>query len=155
MTASRRPLKLRVFGVLALCGAAAILSGCGSSGDTTAALSKAQFIKQADAICRQADKQQNAALISAQKELKGKKQTQKEQEELVTDVGLPPIQEEAEQIADLGAPKGDEDEIAAIVSGIEEAVDKAEADPSKALESFARVDKMSTEYGFKDCAEAL
>jgi hypothetical protein len=76
--------------------------------------------------------------------------------EKVIKLGLPQIQVEAEELDELGAPEGDEEQIDAIVAGIEDGLKKAEEDPistnkSGAANPFAAVDKLTTDYGFKVC----
>lgn len=134
-------------------GLAVVWSGCGGSSD--AALTKQEFIEQADAICAKADKEQTSALELLGKSLTGNPSSAKNQERIVKG-GLVPVQQEAEEIAELSPPKGDEAEVAAIVEGIEEAVKKTEADPSHANEAtFAPVGKLAAKYGFKACSEPL
>lgn len=133
--------------------------GCGSSGDSPP-LTKAEFIKQGDAICEKTDKKQTASLKSYSKQHPPKSNTSKAaQEKLITTVGLPPIQTEAEELAALSAPSGDEEEIDAIVEGIEKAVEKGEDDPSSLLTAsggpFEPVNKLAGNYGFKACNNVL
>jgi hypothetical protein len=124
---------------------ALILAGCGGSDSTASSLTKAQFIKQADAICAKTDKAVLAAISEAGVG-----------ERKVLIAGLQPVQKEAEEISALGAPSGDEEAIAAIVAGIEAAVRKAENTSLPAAKgAFAKVDALSAKYGFDDCAKAL
>ncbi len=133
--------------------------GCGESGEAAVPLTKAEFIKQADAICRETDKKQETDLKTYMKKHPEKQPSKAGQERVITEVGLPPIQTEAEELDELGAPGPDTAKIAAIVSGIEEAVVKAEDDPSILLKSssdpFGKVDKLARKYGFKACDQAL
>jgi hypothetical protein len=147
----------------ALLALALLAAGCGGGGGTataTAPLSKAQFIKRGDAICEKTDKTQNSAIRKyTAKHPKGAS-TKAGQDELITSIGLPPIQQEAEELGALGAPRGDEGKVEAIVNGIEEAVGKAEEEPEStnkagAANPFTGVDKLAGEYGFKACAFAL
>jgi hypothetical protein len=145
--------------------AIAVLAGCGSSGSggssdsSTAELSKAEFIKQGDAICAKTDKVQETELQEFQKKDPEGKLTQAVREEMVSDAGLPPIQDEVEELAALQGPSADSDEIEAIVGGIEEALKEAEADPSLLLKGgsgpFTEPGKLAATYGFKECDQAL
>lgn len=146
----------RVVLVLAAFVALAV-GGCGG-GDSTSALTKAQFIKQADAICKKADETQLNELGRVEQELTGNAASRKNQERLVTEGGLPPIQEEAEEIAALGAPSGDEDQVDAIVEAIEAGVVEGGEDPEKLESAFAEADRLAKAYGFKEkegCEETL
>ncbi len=134
-----------------------VAAGCGGGGSTTttsASLSKAQFIKQADAICEQADKAQIVALTTATKGMSSQQLKSPAVQAEVGEKGLQPLLVEAEEIAELGAPQGDEAKIAAIVEGIEKAVEKSEGNPTVIEVSFAPVNKLAALYGFKACSEA-
>lgn len=136
----------------------AAIVGCGG-GEETAALTKPQFIQRADAICEKADKAQQNGIMKADQKTALDKMDKAEQQELVVRVGLPPVQNEAEEIAALNAPGGDEEQIDAIVSGIEAAVKMAEEDPGSITGAspspFLAVNKLATRYGLKVCSEAL
>jgi len=135
--------------------------GCGGGDDsavTTSSLSKAQFIKQANAICEQADEDQFAGMAKVEKEVSGNIESQANEEEMVISGALPPIQREAEEIAALGAPSGDEEDVEALVVAIEGAVEEAEEDPIQGLEkAFNEPDRLAAKYGFKrsGCGETL
>jgi hypothetical protein len=147
-------------GVVAI---AVIAAGCGSSSDesteTTAALTKAEFIKQGDAICEKCNKHDEAEFESFAKEheLSEKKEpTKAQQEELVTDVVLPSISKQAEELRELGVPSGDEDAVNGILDGLDEAIEKAEDAPTLVLEGqgpFVDVNKQAKEYGFEVCGQ--
>jgi hypothetical protein len=126
-----------------LVAAALVMAGCGGG---SSSVSKAEFVKAADAICRKADEAQVKALTAAE----GK--SEKEQ----IRAGLRTIQAAAEELAALEVPSGDEDEIAAIVAEMEAAVNKVESgSPSTLQEAFTSVEKRAAKYGFKDCSEPL
>jgi hypothetical protein len=149
--------------VLAIVGSSLLLAGCGSgsgsessigndssSQKVAAPITKATFIKQADAICAKADSVQRQAVEAHSKS----RTSEAEEEELLRKFGLPPIQAEAEELGDLEAPAGDQAKVNLIVKGIKAAVVKAEADPASVLTStgpFAGVEKLAGEYGFKVC----
>jgi hypothetical protein len=158
---------LAVMGVVAGCGSGGS-SGTAASGTASAsdggnaadsAPSKAQFIKEADEICKKADKEQETVLNAFLKTNSNREPSVKEQETLIKTGGLPLIQDEAEKLGKLPAPSGDEDEVAAIVEGIEKAVSEAEEDVSSVLKKsfgpFAGVSKLAREYGFKTCSNPV
>lgn len=72
-------------------------------------------------------------------------------------MGLPPIQATAEELGELGAPEGDEEQIAAIIEGMEETVEASEEEPMSVIEGtgsgsggpFDEVNKLAAKYGFK------
>jgi hypothetical protein len=148
-----------------------LVAGCGGgsdSSDSTAAdtggadtsdapaLSKAEFIKQGDEICAETGQklQEGITDFSSENGLDEGEPSEEQAEELVTEVILPLIQEQAEEIDALGAPKGEEAEVEEIVAGLEEAVDEGLEDPSIATGSdnpFADVDQRSQDFGFNVC----
>lgn len=144
---------------VAVATVAFLVVGCGGGDDETA-LTKAQFIKQADAICKKADVVQGKALVKLEEEKKMEDRPKAEQGELTTTVGLEPMLEEAEGIAELPAPEGDEAEIEAIVSAIEAGVKRARSEPDvfvsqEGPDYFAEADKLARKYGMKACSEVI
>lgn len=122
-------------------------------------LTKAQMIKLGDIICQEV----SARILSAWQSEKenygrgfGAQPSQKQNEESLVDLVLPAIQEEAEEIAELVPPPGDEARIDAIVAALEEGVAKSKANPGLAFGSTSQnpLDEASTlskQYGFKVC----
>lgn len=117
-------------------------------------LGRAELIKRGDAICAQADKEQRASLAEYAKENPGTP-SDAEEEKLILSSGLPPIKAEAEALSELSPPAGDEKEMEKIVSGIEVALRRAEADPGSLLgatrDPFAPVGEVASRYGFEVC----
>jgi hypothetical protein len=148
--------------------------GCGSSSDdqsgtdgsttkvvvtTNSDLTKAELIKDGDAICKETDKSQEVGLKAYLKKNPKGQSNEAEQAKMVLAVGLPPIQEEVEELAELGSPPGDEETVQAILSGIEKAIADGEKKPTSLLgeenNPFTTVSKLAAEYGFKECNNAL
>ena len=126
------------------------LVGCGGSEDQ---LTKAQFLRQGNAICRQAG--------AEQMELAGhykKGQVAPGEYEAVTAVFLPPMEKELRRLAALSPPQGDEKEVRAILKAIESGVDDAKADYLdlfvKQTDPFAEANELARKYGFHACAES-
>jgi hypothetical protein len=139
---------------------AMISGGCGSEGDsaTTASLTKAEFIEKADAICSKTGERYKAkvAVFAKKHGLNDYEQpTKAQREEVMTAVILPALSAEAEDLDRLGAPEGDEEEVEAIVEGIEGAVERAEDEPGSVFEkgsgSFKKVNKLARAYGLEIC----
>jgi hypothetical protein len=132
--------------------------GTSTTADSTSAtpLTRAEFIKQGDAICTQIDTEQEAALKAALKKDPEAQTAKANQEKLLTEAGLPPIQNGIEELASLAPPSGDEVKAEAIVSGIEEGLKDSEEDPgillSPATDPFVKAGKLAGEYGFKVCS---
>lgn len=143
----------RIGTFLVAASAAALIWATAGCGGGSASLTKAEFIKQADAICRQTDKEIHTAVGRVQKEQEAAGGSSAQVQKELVRVGLQLIQEEAEHIQALGSPKGDESTIAAIIREIEEGVIATEKDPIH--NHFTKVEAAAAKYGFKDCSEPL
>ena len=141
-------------GVLAVL---AVGVGCGGDDDSGSSLTKAEFTKQADAICKKQEEKKNNALTTAYEKLgKEGKEGKKAQEEVIADVALPPISQMTEELADLGAPEGEEEKAEEMVAAFEEEVQKIEDDLPGTLSgkvgNFDKANKLAKEMGLKDCS---
>jgi maltose-binding protein MalE len=169
-------LIMMLAGVMAM---AVVAAGCGSSssssdssstsgsdttastGDTTAttaALSKAELIKQGDAICTKGNKsiETEANEFAKENNVNTKKPTKAQKEEVITEVVAPDVRKQGEEIAELGAPSGDEAEVEAIVAAVEGAADELEENPTLLFEGtnpLSKASKLAASYGFKVCGE--
>ena len=155
MNLSHHKLRSLVLAGAIMALVALAVAGCGS--DSSSSLTKAEMIKQGDAICKKADERQaaNFKKYVAKKSQPGGKAGE---EELIRTVGLPPLQEEVTELAELEAPSGDEVEVEAIIKAIEEGIEEGEEDPAAILETtagskFAEAEKLASAYGFKNCGK--
>jgi hypothetical protein len=148
-------VKKGAFLVLAAALAALLaISGCGG-GDETTALTKAEFTKQANAGCKEHEKEQNELFKEVTNTLDPSEVTRADQELLISDVLLPPYEKDIENLKSLGAPAGDEQQVEAIIEAMEGTVKKVEAKPLVAIRSssqFTEAKKLLNEYGLDDCA---
>jgi hypothetical protein len=168
---------LSSLGALAIAAAIALgAGGCGggsdsASGESTGAtatggganqtvhsssLSKAEFIKRADAICTREKTKGLEAMGAYVKESKGAAGQEKAAliGEAIQKVFLPSVQSQVDQIRALGAPEGDEQEVEAILVALEEAVEGAsQGTPSSAhfAQSFSNAGSLAREYGLSGC----
>jgi hypothetical protein len=146
-------------GVLAL-----VATGCGGDDDeetTTAALSKQEFIKQADQICAKGDKQ----IDQAAKDVfaKGQRPSKQEQEQFVTDTVIPSIQKQVNEIDALPLPKesggapSDQEQINGIIDSAQNGLNKAENNPAlmtqPGSDPLAEATKLAKDYGLKVCGQ--
>jgi hypothetical protein len=148
-----------IFGVLAI---ALIAAGCGGGDDTTsttAALTKAEFLKQGNQICREGNKEINAGFgeFLDKNHLHKKEPTKAQKEEVAETVVLPGIAKQVEGVAGLEPPSGEEDKVDAIVESAEESLEKAEEDPAAFVSEegndvFAETNKLASAYGLTACA---
>jgi hypothetical protein len=157
MIVSKR-LTVLFAGVLAI---GLVAAGCGSSDDgggvTTSSLTKAQFIEQADTICDRAGDEIEAEVESYANENGidvNREPTDEQKEEIVVEVIVPNVEGQAEEIAALGAPSGEEDQVGEIV---ETAAAETADDPGPVINgkegAFADVNKLAQDFGLTACGE--
>ena len=142
---------------------AALVAGCGGGGDTTdetVTLTKTEFIKQGDAICKAGNEEIEAGFEEFAEENKIPKSGEPNQEqsvEIVETVILPSINQQGEEIRALGAPEGDEEQVDEILTSLEDAVAEGEDEPELLFEGrtdpFGKVNQMTQDYGFEVCGE--
>lgn len=136
---------------------ALVLAGCGGDDDSNeASISKAQFIKKADQVCKEANKRMEAAFVAF---LEGNRDITRPDgpavEGLVGKILVPSIKREISELEALGTPDGDEDEIDEILTALEEGVETAEDNPKVVTGSadtvFGIASRLAEEYGLKIC----
>ncbi|HET9199096.1 MAG TPA: hypothetical protein VFN92_12695 [Solirubrobacterales bacterium] len=140
---------------------AALVTGCGGGDETTdsatVALTKAEFIKQGDAICKQGNEQseEEAEEFAEENGFTLEKASDEELEEAVAEVLVPSLSQQAEEIGALGAPEGDEEKVEEIVVSLEGAAEEIEEDPGLVFEGevLEEPEKLAQGYGFKVCGE--
>ena len=134
---------------------ASILAGCGSGGGD--ALTKAEFVKQANAICARGERTKDTALEAFFRENQQTQLQKSDEEGLVTEVALPPIQTMTEELAELAPPADEKKATGAIVGGYEAAAREIERNPAIVISSsaspFAKANKLAARYGLETCAE--
>lgn len=155
---------------LVLLSASALwLTACGddsSDADGEAAvaeagpLTKAEFIKRADEICKKADDRQYFRAAGYRedhaKELSKLAPVPRE-EKMIRIFVLPAIETQIEEIEALGVPEGDEAKIERILTEMKKGVKVAEKDPySVSYEvpsayPFRKLSELAGEYGFSEC----
>ena len=146
---------------LTACAVALLAAGCGGddegAADTTAGtpLSKSDFIAQADAICADG----TAAIDEAAAERFGNQQPSGEEATaFVEDEVIPTLEDEANQIDELGPPNGDVDDVEAIVEGLRGAIEEVKDNPEGILDgsaesAFADVNDLAADYGLSECGD--
>jgi hypothetical protein len=136
-----------------------VVAGCGSSSSsksnsTTPALTKAEFLKKGNAICKKGTQQINQAANKAFPKSKGKP-SEAQMTKFATDTIIPSVQTQISGVKALGAPKGDEAKVKAIVTTAQAALDKGKRDPailvSNKSHPFAKSNKLTKAYGLKAC----
>lgn len=133
--------------------------GCGSDSATSAdAPTKVVFIKQGDKVCRKADDREKTGLKAYSENHETEFGSENYELGLITAVGVPALEKEAEELSELTPPEGDEEKVDAIISAIESANEEAMQDPKRAAEGseespYAEPEKLARAYGFKVCGE--
>jgi hypothetical protein len=136
-----------------------LAAGCGGGSDdssTGPTISKAVFIKKADAVCSGGNKRMEVAFAHFLEENKNIKHPSKADfEALVGKVLIPNVDQEIKEIRALGAPSGDEDKIGEIITALEEGVETAEGNPQAVVNSseavFGISSRLAKEYGLEVC----
>jgi hypothetical protein len=121
-------------------------------------LSKAEFVKRANAICEEGKKQSLEKMAAFVKEHKG--DSGQPSAELVVKavqaVFIPQVQTQIDEIRALGSPQGDEATVEAFLDAMEEGATAAsEASTSSTAsfgQSFKRSAELAHEYGLDGCA---
>jgi hypothetical protein len=146
--------------IAALVALTALVAGCGGGDDTTdetVTLTKTEFIKQGDAICKQGndESEKEAEEFAEDNDFKLEKASKEQLEEAVGEVLVPNLEQQIEELDALGAPEGDEDKVKAIIVSLEEATGEIEDDPGIVFQGdvLKKPSKLAEEYGFKDCGE--
>jgi hypothetical protein len=127
-----------------------LASGCGSSGGES--LTKEDYVRKANAICGKWQQERGQAFREVSSKFKPPV-TQAKREKAILFV-LEPYGEATEALAELSPPKGEEKEVEAIVTAMEDAFAQAEANPGTLISSsapFNKPNKLATEYGLKEC----
>lgn len=146
--------------ILALLGV-----GCGSSDDTgdtpTSTLSKAEFIKRADAICKRT--REEVVYPAAERVLSlppGSPARRKLELKLVSSAFVPGLEKLLAELGELGAPAGDEAEIERIIELTEPALEEARTEPETYVagkdyrfgeEHYGKAYQAAQDYGMKEC----
>lgn len=138
-----------------------IVAGCGSSSDTTtASLTKAEFISQANAICKKGNAEVESEFQAYAKKngLKQNEEPSKEEGvELAETILTPNVKNQSEELRALGAPSGDEEEITAMLDSLDKGVEEAEADPEALFagksEPFKDASQKAQKYGLTACGQ--
>ena len=153
----RSPL-MRVMMLTAILALLPVAAGCGSSKkrSTSAApaLTKAEFLKRGNAICKQGNQQINRV---ARKlfPTRNARPSQAQLKKFATATLIPSVQSQINGVKALGAPKGDEAKVSAIITSAQAALDQGKKDPlllvSSKHDPFAKTNKLAKAYGLTVC----
>jgi hypothetical protein len=151
--------------LLFICFAATglIAAGCGGDDDdgggddptatetteTTASLTKEEWITQADAICHESDTKIEAGAPAGSA-------TAAEVDAFVSDTLVPAVQTQLDDIRALGPPEGAEDEATAIIDEAQAALDQLSDDPTlirNQQDPFADANADAQAFGLTVCGQ--
>jgi len=150
--------KIGTLSLLAALALALVAAGCGSSDDSSTgsggeALTKAEFIKQGNAICKKGNDELEAKVTGAFKSQPTEAQIAK----FSTEEATPIIEDEVSQLKDLSPPSGDEDTVSALFDAIDSGIAKVKEDPASIAKgndaggNFAEANKLANDYGLTVC----
>lgn len=131
------------------------LFGCGGGGGDS--LTKAEFVRRGNDICRAAEIQRGRALEAKAKSFgvkPGGLATPAQQAQIIL-FALDSYERMTEELGDLPTPDGDEEEIDGMVAAMEETAEKVRADPGTATHSqiqFKAAAEKLEKYGLDLCA---
>ncbi len=157
--------------------AALLLAGCGVSGggdgdgaeaspqtnasSTQGPLTKEEFVKRADEICKRADDQTfDEAVLYRETHAKQLNRLEPIPAEItiIRAIVFPSIRKQIKEIKALGIPKGEEREVRALYAAMALGMRKAEKAPyeiegeNPSKYPFDRYSELSREYGFGECS---
>jgi hypothetical protein len=148
-----------IVSIAAVLVAGLAVAGCGSSSSSsssstsTVAITKAAFLKQGNAICKKGNQQINAE--GKKVFSKNKKPTQAQMTQFATATLIPNIQAQISGVKALGAPKGDEAQVNAIVVSAQSALDKGKKNPTLLVSNnsnlFKHSNQLTSAYGLTAC----
>jgi hypothetical protein len=126
------------------------VGGCGGG---EFQLTKAEFVRQGDAICEQASAEQTELATHYKKG-----EVAEGNLETVTAVFVPPMEKELRRLEALIPPQADERKVRTILDGIGSGIKDAKADYLdlfvKETDPFAEANELARKYGFEACAES-
>jgi hypothetical protein len=148
-----------------LVAVALFVAGCGSSDDDatdSASLTKAEFVKQGNAICAAGNKEIDAEFEKFAEEnglSENKPPSDAQVEEAAEEFVIPSISNQVDEVAALGAPEGEEEAFETFIENAEAEVERIEDDPSLFAsegdepEVFEDVNKEARALGLTVCGE--
>ena len=132
--------------LLALVSSLALAACGGGSSDKP---TKAEYITKADAICKAGNGEINAAVA---KQFGNKQPTEAQVTAFTHDVVIPRLEKESTDLKALDKPDGDDDELNAIYSSLDKAIEMAKnTDGTIDDASFNDADAKARAYGLKTC----
>jgi hypothetical protein len=150
---------LGVVAVVASCGGGSVTAATTGGGD--APVTKAQFVKKGDQICRLNYTEREKVLFEYLEKVKkegGAPPLAKQEELLVTRI-LPIFKEESQELDELPLPTSETRNAKAILKALAAAIAAVESHPGVAVRNgmsvlFAHVEALAHAYGFEYCGRS-
>jgi esterase/lipase len=139
-----------------------VVGGCGGGGDSSSTVTKAEFVKQADTLCAERQKEWKAALASYNQQVQERNATNKlqVQEEIATNLleeeMIPSLNKQLEAMEALPAPEGDEAQVSKMLDNLSKELEKVEGEKNVVYgiaksHDFEKFEEEAKKYGL-DCS---
>lgn len=149
--------------------AALLAAGCGDSANSadeangvvtvqTGSLTKEKFIEKADRICEDSRAEFERKFSAFGQRSSSTANFIDRAKEAIDTVFVPIYEKQIDQISSLGAPSGDEEEVASILTSIQQSLDKAQQEPLQFFREnkpFPEAEKLARAYGLTGCADSF
>jgi hypothetical protein len=148
-------IALALGGIAAGCGGGDDSTSGGQADTTAQAITKEDFIAQADQICDEGNKQTEQQL----EQQFGNKVTDAQLPQIASAVS-DSIKNQVSQIRALGAPEGDEDTVNSFLDAAEKGADEIAQDPSQVQSQgepnadIAKANQEAKQYGLNVCGQS-
>jgi hypothetical protein len=152
--------RLLISALLLILIAAVSTAGCGGDSGTTTSqteprLSKAEFIKKGNALCKKAVGEESEVFVkfSQEEERQPGNLAVSELEDFATDTILPIAERMIEELSELKPPRPDQAEFDQVIAKFESGMEVAEETPSDFLsgKAFKAADDAADSYGLTAC----
>jgi hypothetical protein len=139
---------------------AAVAAGCGSSKHATTAtvpvISKAAFLAQGNAICKEGNQQEHVGQAALEKVVGNGAPSPAQITTYVNETFIPLIQTQIERIRALGAPAGEAAKVTSMLNLAHTDLKRVQANPTvlaSAAHPFADFAQVAHAYGLTECAK--
>ena len=137
---------------------AAALGGCGGGDDETTfpagvsqSIGKVEFLAEADRICNST----NVRIEAAADDLGRRHPPPAQVRQVALSIAVPALQTEVRAIRALGAPRGDEQKVRAILAATERGIAEIRADPTAVVNGvpagLREASRLARAYGSQQC----
>ncbi len=129
--------------------------GSGTTTTTTSSLSKAEFIKQADPVCKKANDEKYKKFQAFSEDQQTKKPPS--EAELIETYVVPTLEKQITAMDELGTPEGDSGELEEFRTELDSVLAEAKDTPTGeevTAVPYEKLEKAANKYGFEYCGHA-